>query len=133
MVTPSLMHVHDITSHAHLSSRATQWAKTIFLCQICGHASIIAAFKHKILGPIVIPEEHTLLLPKSFFTRHHVWADTNSSDIRTPLYANVEKKIVKNFASRAISIPVRIRDVIHRFTTPVSTPDPSLPSKIADV
>ena len=133
MVTPSLVHIHYITSDAQLSSRLSQWAEQVFLCQICGQASVIAISKHQILGPIVICEQRTLLLPKSFFTRHHVHVHTHSSDNQTLSYANFKMKMVKNFASRAISVPVRIRAVIHRFTTFFCTPDQSVSSEIADI
>ena len=121
-VLPSMMHVQYITGDTVLSPLLCQWAEQIFVCQVKGHATAMAISKHIRYGPITLPNNHSILLHNAFFARHTVHILPTSRENQTLLYANFKMKTIKKFLGKAVQVPTRIRDVLHRFTDQISLP-----------
>ena len=121
-VLPSMMHVQYITGDMVLSPLLCQWAEQIFVCQVKGHATAMAISKHIRYGPIMLPNIHSILLHNALFARHTIHMHPTSWENQTPFYANSKMKTIKKFLGKAVQVPTRIRDVLHRFTDQISFP-----------
>ena len=71
-ILPSLVHVQYVMVEVTHSPLLRQGAEYVYICQIQGNASVISNSGQVRMGPSVIPEKHSLLLPQKIFMRHTI-------------------------------------------------------------
>ena len=117
-ILPSLVHVHYVLEGITLSSLLCQWVEQVYIRQIQGNSTVMENSGQVRMGPLVIPEKHSLRLSPKNFTRHTIHIRPNN---QTLVYANFKVKTIKNFLGKNVQIPPRVKEALHEFTlTPIS-------------